>query len=50
MFAFNKDFLEKVRKERANFISQIYPDIFKAYCYCMNGKYWNPEKYFDVGK
>jgi hypothetical protein len=42
--------LERIRKERFKFIDQIYPDIFKAYCYCMSGKYWNPEKYFAVGK
>lgn len=47
-YRYTKDFLQKIREERAKFIEQIYPDIFKAYCYCMNGKYWNPEKYFDV--
>jgi hypothetical protein len=45
---YTKEFLEKVRKERSKFIDKICPDIFRAYCYCMNGKYWNPEKYFDV--
>jgi hypothetical protein len=45
---YTKEFLEKVRRERSKFIDQICPDIFRAYCYCMNGKYWNPEKYFDV--
>lgn len=47
-FIYSKEFLQKVRNERSKFIEQIYPDIFKAYCYCMNGRYWNPEKYFDV--
>lgn len=47
-YRYSKEFLTKIREERAAFIDEIYPDIFKAYCYCMNGKYWCPEKYFDV--
>jgi hypothetical protein len=45
---YSKEFLNKVKDERADFISKICPDIFKAYCYCMTGKYWDPEKYFDI--
>ena len=49
-YKYNKEFLMQIREQRAAFIDQIHPDIFKAYCYCMNGKYWDPEKYFDIGK
>jgi len=45
---YEKEFLLEIRNQRAQFISQIYPELFKAYCYCSNGKYWDPEKYFDV--
>lgn len=47
-YKYNKEFLMQIREQRAAFIDQIHPDIFKAYCYCMNGKYWDPEKYFDI--
>lgn len=47
-YKYNKEFLMQIREQRASFIDQILPDIFKAYCYCMNGKYWDPEKYFDI--
>lgn len=47
-YRYTKEFLTQVKVERAEFIDNIYPDIFKAYCYCMNGKYWDPEKYFDI--
>lgn len=47
-YKYNREFLLQIREQRSNFIDQIYPDIFKAYCYCMNGKYWDPEKYFDI--
>jgi hypothetical protein len=46
---YSKEFLLKVKDERAAFIAaNICPDIFKAYCYCMTGKHWDPEKYFDI--
>lgn len=47
-YKYSKEFLTQIRDQRAGFIDEIYPDIFKAYCYCMNGKYWDPEKYFDI--
>jgi len=47
-YRYNKEFLVQIKEQRAAFIDQIYPDIFKAYCYCMNGKFWDPEKYFDI--
>jgi len=47
-YKYKKEFLMQIREKRAAFIDQIHPDIFKAYCYCMNGKYWDPEKYFDI--
>lgn len=47
-YRYTKEFLNQINEQRAEFIDQIYPDIFKAYCYCMNGKYWDPEKYFDI--
>jgi hypothetical protein len=47
-YRYSKDFLNQIRDERAGFIETIYPDIFKAYCYCMNGNHWDPEKYFDI--
>ena len=45
---YSREFLFKIRDERDHFISQISPDVFKAYAYCMSGKYWNPEIYFDI--
>lgn len=45
---YSNDVLHQIRSERADFIDKIMPDIFKAYCYCMTGKSWDPEKYFDV--
>lgn len=47
-YKYKKEFLMQIREQRAAFIDNIHPDIFKAYCYCMNGKYWDPEKYFDI--
>lgn len=47
-YKYTKEFLMEIREQRSAFINQIHPDIFKAYCYCMNGKYWDPEKYFDI--
>lgn len=47
-YKYSKEFLMQIRDKRASFIDQIQPEIFKAYCYCMNGKYWDPEKYFDI--
>lgn len=47
-YKYTKEFLLQIRDQRASFIDQIHPEIFKAYCYCMNGKYWDPEKYFDI--
>lgn len=47
-YKYSKEFLNQINEQRSEFIDQIYPDIFKAYCYCMNGKYWDPEKYFDI--
>lgn len=47
-YKYSKEFLMQIRDQRADFIDEIHPDIFKAYCYCMNGKYWDPEKYFDI--
>jgi hypothetical protein len=45
---YDKEFLIKIRDERSQFIETVLPDIFKAYCYCMTGKHWDPEKYFDI--
>ena len=45
---YSNEVLHQIRSERADFIDKIMPDIFKAYCYCMTGKSWDPEKYFDV--
>ncbi len=45
---YSKEFLIRVRTDRAHFIKSIYPDIFKAYSYCMSGNAWDPEKYFDI--
>ncbi|CAF0855087.1 unnamed protein product [Brachionus calyciflorus] len=47
-FRYTNEFLQQIRKERSGFIENIQPEIFKAYCYCMSGKYWDPEKYFDI--
>jgi len=47
-YKYNKEFLMEIKDKRASFIDQIQPEIFKAYCYCINGKYWDPEKYFDI--
>ena len=46
--SYTREFLHQIRQERADFIDKILPDIFKAYCYCMKGKLWDPEKYFDI--
>lgn len=32
-----KDFLNQVRKQKAELIETIYPEIFKVYSYCMTG-------------
>jgi len=46
---YSKDVLLQIRDDRVVFIEEICkPDVFKAYCYCTNGKYWDPEKYFDI--
>jgi hypothetical protein len=45
---YGKEFLLRIRTDRAHFIKSIYPDIFKAYSYCMSGNSWDPEKYFDI--
>lgn len=47
-YRYTKEFLQQIRNDRASFIENINPEIFKAYCYCMSGKYWDPEKYFDI--
>jgi len=47
-YKYSKEFLTQIREQRASFIDQIQPEVFKAYCYCMSGKYWDPEKYFDI--
>lgn len=47
-YRYNKEFLQQIRSDRAAFIQNINPEIFKAYCYCMSGRYWDPEKYFDI--
>jgi len=47
-YKYTREFLMQIREQRSSFIDQIHPEIFKAYCYCMNGKYWDPEKYFDI--
>lgn len=47
-YRYTRDFLQQIRSERSAFIDNINPEIFKAYCYCMSGKYWDPEKYFDI--
>lgn len=47
-YRYSKEFLMQIRQQRAAFVDQIYPDIFKAYSYCMTGNCWDPEKYFDI--
>lgn len=47
-YKYSREFLMDIRDQRSKFIDQIQPEVFKAYCYCMNGKYWDPEKYFDI--
>lgn len=47
-YRYSREFLYQIRDQRSEFIQQIYPDIFQAYCYCSNGDYWDPEKYFDI--
>ena len=49
-YKYSREFILEINEQRSKFIDQIQPEIFKAYCYCMNGKYWDPEKYFDIGK
>jgi hypothetical protein len=45
---YNSQILLQIRHERADFIDKLVPEIFKDYGYCMNGKSWDPEKYFDA--
>lgn len=48
-FKYNKEFLMQIKDQRASFIDQIQPEIFRAYCYCMNDEHlWDAEKYFDI--
>jgi hypothetical protein len=47
-YRYGKDFLMNIKEKKSSLIDNIYPDIFKAYCYCTSGKYWDPEKYFDI--
>jgi hypothetical protein len=47
-YRYTREVLHQIRNERAELINKIMPDIFKAYCYCVNGKLWDPEKYFDI--
>lgn len=47
-YKYSREFLMEIKDQRSKFIDQIQPEIFKAYCYCMNGKYWDPETYFDI--
>ena len=49
-FKYSREFLMEIRDQRSKFIDQIQAEIFEAYCYCMNGKYWDPEKHFEIGK
>lgn len=45
---YNNHVLLQIRQERADIIDKLMPEIFKDYGYCMNGKSWDPERYFDA--
>jgi len=47
-YRYEKDFLMNIKEKKSALIDNIYPDVFKAYCYCTSGKYWDPEKFFDI--
>jgi len=48
-YRYTKDFLKQIKHERVNLIENIcYPDIFRTFCGCVNGKQWDPERYFDM--
>lgn len=47
-YRYTKEFLNQINEQRSEFIDQIYPEIFRVYCSCMKGKYWDPEQYFDI--
>ena len=38
-YKYSREFILEINEQRSKFIDQIQPEIFKAYCYCMNGKY-----------
>lgn len=44
---YTKGFLNQIKLDRAEFIQNNPPKVFKQNFDCMNGKYWDPEKYFD---
>lgn len=44
---YSKECLLKIREERAEFIRNNPPEIFKTHSNCFNGKYWDPVKYFN---
>lgn len=47
-YQYSREFLLRIRDERAKLIDNICPEIFRTHAYCISGAYWDPERYFNA--